>query len=124
MLNVFVLGWAFLVVPMAWPALGPAADGSPRFAAPDHIAYKVEMAYNLLTALAASYVCALVAGRREWLHAGVLLLPLLIAGVAYMFGLAGEPFASIKPMWAHVGTELGLILGMWGGVSLRLRQKG
>jgi hypothetical protein len=122
-INLLITAWAFVAVSALWPELAPAPDGTIRFPPPTHPAFKLEMVVNVPIALLAGYVCARVAGRREAIHVAVLGGILLSLSAAYALGAAGAEFGAAKPMWAHAGTALGLVLGLTGGAWIWLRQK-
>ena len=121
--NVLITLWAFVAVIALWPELAPRPDGTFVFPPPDHPAFKLEMLVNVPVSILAAYVCACVARRREVAHVTALAVALLALSAAYAAGAAGAEFGAAKPMWAHVGTAIGLLIGFVVGTRLRLRQK-
>lgn len=121
--NVLITLWAFVAVMALWPELAPRPDGTFVFPPPDHPAFKLEMLVNVPVSILAAYVCARVARRREVAHVAALAAVLLALSVAYATGGAGAEFGAAKPMWAHLGTAIGLMVGCVVGTRLRLRQK-
>lgn len=121
--NVLITLWAFVAVMTLWPELAPRPDGTFVFPAPDHPAFKLEMLVNVPVSVLAAYVCARVAKQREVAHVTALAVVLLALSAAYAAGAAGAEFGAAKPMWAHLGTAIGLMAGFAVGTRLWLRQK-
>lgn len=119
-LTTLVSMWAALV-PVVWPSFGPQPGGGFVFAPPGHVAFKIEMVVNVLVSVVAGYACAAVARRAPAMHVAVLGLVMLGFSAAYALGWAGAEFGAAKPMWAHVGTAVGLVAGLAIGVGLRQR---
>ncbi len=122
--NVLVSVWAFIAVASIWPDLAVRPDGTIPFPAGDHPAYLVEMAMNVPVATLSAYVCARIARRRQGLHVAALGLVLLGFSAAYVTGAAGAEFGAAKPLWAHAGTALGLIVGLSLGAWWAQRRDG
>ncbi len=120
-INVLITLWAFVAVSTLWPELAPTATGAPTFAPPNHPAFKLEMLVNVPVALAAGYVCARLARGAEVAAVCILGALLLSLSAAYFVGTLGAEFGAAKPLWAHAGTAVGLVVGLAGGTWLRLR---
>lgn len=121
-INVLITAWAFIAVSAIWPELAPRPDGTMPFPPGDHPAFLVEMVVNVPVAVLAAYLCARIAGRREALHVTVLGAVLLTLSAAYAVGAAGAEFGAAKPLWAHAGTAVGLVIGLACGLWLSLRR--
>jgi hypothetical protein len=122
-INVLITLWAFVAVIALWPELAPSPDGTFASPPPTHPAFLLEMVVNVPVALLAGYVCAAIAGRREIAHVAVLGGVLLSLSAAYALGMMGAEFGAAKPVWAHAGTAIGLVVGLTAGTWLRLRQR-
>lgn len=120
--NVLITLWAFVAVLAIWPELAPRPDGTYSFPAGNHPAFALEMVVNIPVAVVGAYVCASVARRRETWHVMALGSVLLLLSVGYAAGSLGAEFGAAKPMWAHVGTAIGLVVGLWTGVRLWRRR--
>lgn len=122
-INLLITLWAFVAVAAVWPELAPRPDGTYAFPPGNHPAYVAEMVVNLPVAVLAAYACARIAGRREVAHVAALGGVLLSLSAAYVAGSAGADFGAAKPLWAHAGTALGLVVGLAFGTWLAVRRK-
>jgi hypothetical protein len=76
----------------------------------------LELGCGLAAAVLGGYVCALVARRRELLHAVVL------GGFALLLGLIGSGAeAGLKPQWSSIAIAIVGAIGPVLGARLRLR---
>lgn len=121
-INGVTLLWAFAVAAAVWPELAPRADGSFSVPPDDHPAYLAEMLTNVFAAALAGFVCARMAKRREIAHVAALGGFLLFASLAYLIGWMGAGFGEAKPLWAHAGTAVGLVMGLALGAWLWRRR--
>lgn len=127
---VLVMVWAFVIAAGVWPELKTYWENK-QPVPPEHIAFKIEIGVNFVAALVGGYVCALVARRREILHAVLLAVFLFGAGTLTALAMAASATEAqkaemeksmSKPAWEQLTTPAMLLAGVLTGAFLRGRQ--